>query len=255
MSRITGQQVINILALICALVMNSLANSLPLNGQTTGEISDRFPILFVPDGYVFSIWGLIYIALIAFVIYQALPAQRDNPRLQAIFCWFVVSNLANILWLFFWHFEFFPLSLLAMTVILVSLLMIYYILRVNKPKISKTERWLVNAPFSLYLGWISVATIANVSQVLYISGWSGWGFNAIAWTIIMLVVAAGLALLMFTIEDDYIYGLVIIWAVIGIAVKQAYVPVIANTSWVLVGLIILGSILIQTILKKKVVSL
>jgi len=251
MSRISGRQIINIIALSATIIVNNLANSLPLNGQTTGEISDRFPIYFVPEGYVFSIWGLIYMALIGFVIFQVLPAQRDNPRLKAIFTWFIAGNLANILWLFFWHYEFFPLTLVAMLVILASLIMIYYLLRCNKPKCSVSEQWLVRAPFSLYLGWISVATIANVSQVLYISGWSGWGITSISWTIIMLVIAAALALLMFVRENDLIYGLVIIWALIGIAVKQFFVPLVAATSWVLLGLIILGAIAYQFFLKKS----
>ena len=249
MSRINGRQILTILALLVTIAVNALANALPLNGQTTGEISDHFPVFFVPAGYVFSIWGLIYLALAGFVIFQALPAQRENPRLKAIFCWFVVSNLANILWLFFWHYEQFPLTLFAMFVLLVALLMIYYLLHVNDPQITTGEKWFVRAPFSLYLGWISVATIANVSQVLYISGWSGWGITQITWTVIMLVVASSLALIMFVREKDIIYGLVIIWAIIGIAVKQSHVPSITITSWVLIGLVVVGAILIEIFLR------
>ena len=97
------RQVVNLLATVATITINGLANALPLNGQTTGEISDRFDVYFVPAGYVFSIWGLIYLALSAFAVYQALPAQRENPHLRRIGYLFALSCVANSAWIFLWH--------------------------------------------------------------------------------------------------------------------------------------------------------
>jgi hypothetical protein len=131
-----------------------------LNGLNTGQISDRFQVYFVPAGYVFSIWGLIYIGLIAYGIFQSLPAQRENPRLRATGWWIVLGGLANSAWIFLWHYEQFPLTLLAMFTLLAALIITYLKLGTGQSKVSKTETWAVRVPFSVYLGWISVATVA-----------------------------------------------------------------------------------------------
>ena len=119
------RQVVNVLAILLTIGINGLANALPLNGQTTGEISDRFQVYFVPVGYVFSIWGLIYLALIGFAVYQALPAQRENPRLRRVGALFELSCVANVAWLFLWHYEVFALTVVAMVTLLLSLIAIY----------------------------------------------------------------------------------------------------------------------------------
>ncbi|MCX5977186.1 MAG: hypothetical protein NTV33_10275 [Coprothermobacterota bacterium] len=154
----------NVIAVLAMIVINILANALPFNGQNTGAISDRFAVFFVPAGYVFSIWGLIYIGLLLFAIYQALPSQRDNPRLVKIGYWFAFSSLANIAWLFLWHYLQFTRTIFAMLALLISLLVIYLRLGIGKENVPSSERWMVQTPFSIYLGWISVATIANSSQ-------------------------------------------------------------------------------------------
>ena len=125
MKKINSKQIITIFFTLFTIVVNGLANILPLNGQETGEISDRFDIYFVPAGYVFSIWGIIYLGLIAFSIYQALPAQKDNPLLNKIYPAYWISSLANIVWLFLWHYNVFSVTLVAMVTILISLLYIY----------------------------------------------------------------------------------------------------------------------------------
>jgi len=252
MSRISSKQIINILVLVVTIVINGLANALPLNGKATGEISDQFPIYFVPAGYVFSIWGLIYLALIAFVVFQALPSQRDNPRLNAIFPWFVVSNIANTVWLFFWHYEIFPLTIVAMLVLLFSLLKIYTLLRADKAAIGKVEWWLVIAPFSIYLGWVSVATVANASQLLYYLGWNGFGISPIGWTIIMLIIVAILTLLMLFREKDVLYALVILWALAGIANKQAGTLMLGETIWIIFGILVVAALYVLIVKKRSV---
>jgi hypothetical protein len=231
MNRSPVIRALNILAYVLLVGVNALANILPLNGLTTGEISDRFSIFFVPAGYVFSIWGVIYLALGAFVIYQALPANPTNARLGRIDTLFVLSCAANIAWLFLWHYEQFPLTLLAMLTLLGILLMIYTRLEIGKRAATRNEYWVLHIPFSIYLGWVSVATIANVAQVLYFIGWDGLGIAPEMWTVTMLVVTAGLAGIMAVSRADAAYILVLIWAVAGIAIKQSATPIVAITAW------------------------
>jgi hypothetical protein len=235
-----------ILAVLVTIGMNGLANALPLNGLMTGEISDRFDVLFVPAGYVFAIWGVIYLGLILYAIFQALPAQRTNPRLDAIAYPFIFSCAANVAWLFLWHYEQFPLTLLAMLALLGLLIFIYLRLGVGVKKVPVVERWLVHVPFSIYLGWITVATIANVTTVLDYIGWDGWGLAPEAWAIIMLVVGLLVTATVRLTRNDIAYALVIIWAFAGIGVKQAAVSSVATTAWIAAGavlLLLLGGLL------------
>jgi len=226
----------NVLAVIAVIVINGLANALPLNGLTTGEISDRFQVYFVPAGYVFSIWGLIYVGLIAFAIYQVLPAHRDNPRLRGIGYLFTLSCVANIAWIFLWHYEVFPLTLVAMLALLLLLIAIYLRLDIGRARVPTAEKWLVHIPFSIYLGWITVATIANVTSLLDYLNWSGWGISPEAWTVIMLVAGVAIASAVSLTRGDVAYMLVIVWAFAGIAVKHAGTPVVATAAWVTTAL-------------------
>ncbi len=228
----TVRQIVVILAALAMIIVNVLANALPINGQNTGEISDRFDIYFVPAGYVFSIWGLIYIGIIAYLIYQALPAQRNDARMEAIAGPFVLSSVANIVWIFLWHYNAFPATLLAMLVLLASLIVIYLRLGTSRTRVSTAETWAVRVPFSIYLGWITVATIANVTQVLYYLGWNGFGISPETWLMIMLAVAVVVAGLMAWTRRDAAYLLVLVWAFIGIALKHAAVPPVAIAAWV-----------------------
>jgi hypothetical protein len=239
MTRDILRQVVVVIAVMATLVMNGLANALPLNGVTTGEVSAGFQVYFVPAGYVFSIWGLIYVGLVLYAIYQALPAQRDNPRLHATSYLFALSCLANITWLFLWHYEYFVLTLVAMVALLLLLIAIYLRLGIGRTAVSTAERWLVQLPFSIYLGWISVATIANVTSVLDYLNWGGWGLSPEIWTVIMLLVGVGLVLAMALTRGDVAYGLVIIWAFAGIAVKHGGTPFVASAAWIAVGLVVL----------------
>jgi len=231
MKKISLKQIVTILATIALVVLNILANALPFNGLNTGEISDRFDILFVPAGYVFSIWLLIYIGLIAYTVFQALPSQRDNPLLNKLAWPYWISVDANIIWLVLWHWEVFSLTLVAMAALLVSLLVIYLRIRNIGRDLTAQERWLVRLPFSVYLGWVSVATVANATQVLYFYGWNGFGIAPEVWAAIMIAVATILGLLMLARERDLGYAAVLVWAFIGIANKQAGVPMVMAASW------------------------
>ena len=232
MTKDTVRQSANLLGALVALVVNILAIALPLNGQDTGAISDRFQIYFVPAGYVFSIWGLIYIGWIAFLVYQFLPAQKDSPRLRKLGYLFALSCLFNAGWLFCWHYLQFGLSVVVMLILLGLLLASYLALNVGRTKVNRTEKWCVDVPFGVYLGWITVATVANISGFLYSIGWNGFGIAPQAWAVIMLAVACLLGLGMALTRHDAGYLLVLVWAFIGIAVKQSTVALVATAAWV-----------------------
>jgi hypothetical protein len=224
------QLILNFVALAVALVFNGLANRLPLGGRTTAEISDSFNSLFVPAGYVFSIWGLIYLALIGFVVFQALPAQQNNRWVRATGGWFAVTGLANALWIVFWHFGAYPLTLAVMLTLLASLVVIYRRLTACGHADPAT-RWFVLFPVSLYLGWITVATVANASAVFVALGWDGRPLSPVTWTVTMVLVAATLALFMLRRHGDLTYAGVIVWALVGILVRQmAYAPILAASA-------------------------
>ncbi len=224
---------------LLTIFFNILANALPLNGQNTGEISDRFPVYFVPAGYVFSIWSLIYIGLIAYAVYQALPSQRENPRLRATGWLFVASGIANIAWLFFWHYNIFVLTIVAMLLLLGLLVAIFLRLGIGRETVSTQMKWSVHIPFSIYLGWITVATIANASNVLYDLGWNGAPLAPEVWTVIMLAAALIITATMLVTRRNIAYALVIVWASIGIAVKQVGVALVPTTAWIVAGLVVL----------------
>jgi hypothetical protein len=233
MSKDTIRQVVNFLAVIGTIAMNGLANALPLNGQLTGEISDRFRVIFVPAGYVFSIWGLIYVGLLAFAVFQALPSQRQNAGLRRIGYLPSLSGVANVAWLFLWHYNLFGWTLVVMLLLLAGLLAIYLRLGIGKtPAVGAGELCAVRVPFSIYLGWITVATLANVTDVLSLTAWDGFGIGPEAWAVILLVLATLLALAMAATRRDAAYILVLTWAFAGIGVSQAGLPLVSTAAWI-----------------------
>lgn len=236
------RRILMIVSLVLVLIVNFLANALPINGVTTGEVSDSFPILFVPAGYVFSIWGLIYLALIGFAIYIITPKGLANDRIDAIAGWFVAANVFNASWILLWHYMQFALTLIPIFGLLISLMAIYTKLGIGKKQSSFVEKLLVELPFSIYLGWATVAVVANVSQALYANGWRGAPLSEPVWTVIMLAVASILGLLMIFLRGEVAYPLVLTWAFIGIWVKHEDTPLVAITA--LVAAILLAGVAI-----------
>lgn len=231
--------VLNIGALVAVLLVNWLANALPLNGKDTGQLSDQYPILTVPAGYAFAIWSLIYLGLIGFALYQSLPSQRDNQRIARITPPFLLSCLANIGWLVTWHYEILSLNIVFMLILLGSLIAIYRRLRADGAHTSTGERWLVRVPFSLYMGWITVATIVNLTVVLYAAGWRDTGPVGAALAAGVFVVAAGIAVTIARRFNDPAYALVVVWALVAVAIKQAGVMLVAVTAWAVAAVVAL----------------
>ena len=216
--------IFNLLGFILTIILNGLANALPINGKTTGELSDAYPNLFVPAGFTFSIWGIIYLALLGFVIYQLIAAfssKIENDGFIGQIGWiFVLSCLANASWIVAWHYQYVIVSLVIMLCILFSLIQIYQRLQIGLVTVPTIQKWLVHVPFSIYLGWITVATIANVTTLLVDFGWDGFGVEPEIWTMLVIVVGASIGSRVVQDRKDYAYGLVIVWAYYGIISKR-----------------------------------
>jgi translocator protein len=235
-------------AFIFTFAANGAANALPLNGQTTGEISDRFRVFVVPAGYVFSIWGLIYIGQLAFLLHTLRPSRLADPLLRRLGLLPALAAVLNGLWIFAWHYELFPLSLVVMLGLLATLIAIYergdLAARTRtRASVPPAERWLVAVPFAVYLGWISVATITNVAVV---GQWAGVPTLGLADELIaaaVLVVGIGIAALVLLREGDAAFGLVIVWAYAGILVKELsagtpFVPPVAAAGAIVVVVLV-----------------
>ncbi len=245
------RQIITVLAVVITITINALANIVPFNGLNTGQISDNFKVFFVPAGYVFSIWGVIYLGLIAFAIFQAWPDQANNPRMRRISNPFVISCIANSTWIFLWHYGYFVLTLVAMFVLLISLIVIYWRLNIGLSPTTSREKWFVNLTFSIYLGWVTVATIANITSTLDYLKWNGWGISPDIWAVIMLVAGLVIAAAISFTRRDIAYQLVLIWAFIGIAIKQADSGMVSSAAWLMAGLV--GAIMVAGKLTKPTI--
>ena len=198
-------------AFIAMIAVNYLSNSLPINGQTAAEISDRVDVLFKPAGYVFSIWILIYVLLAIWLIlqYRKVKNGQFNYKVGILF---IVSCMLNIAWLLCWHYEQFALSVVVMFLLLITLIIIY--LQYRPEQSSLSER----LPFSFYLAWITVATIANVSYVLEYYE-VDLGISEVIGSLILVAVAVIIGYIAVDYSKDIYFVLVIVWALIGIAVK------------------------------------
>ncbi len=244
-------KILVLLAYLGMVGINALANILPINGLNTGEISDSYPNLFAPAGLTFAIWGLIYFLLLVFVIYQFVPAKKvdSQARLKRVQVLFVISSIANIGWIFAWHYLQIAISLVLMLVILVSLILTDR--QVSKQSnMTLRERLCLKLPFSVYFGWITVATVANFTTLLVDLGWDGFGVSENVWTVIILIVAALIALAVVKTRLNWAYGAVFVWAYAGILIKHLdssfgfggqYIEVIVTVS-VCLGLIAAASI-------------
>ena len=216
----------NIASTLIVFVLNMLASMGVINNRTTGQLSDKLPNLFVPSGVTFSIWGVIYTLLLLFIIRQARGLLSKDAEgavhVRKIGWFFALSNLANSMWIFAWHYELVPLSLVFMALLFVSLLAVYLRLGIGKSEavLSLREKLFFHVPFSVYLGWITVAAIANVTAFLVWAGTPPYTQTAVIWTVLVIAVAALIGFLMLWTRRDATYGLVIVWALIGIVMKR-----------------------------------
>lgn len=237
MNRYKTLSLTNLFALLGVMVVNSLSISLPINGYSTVELSDSYPNLFVPAGQTFSIWGIIYLSLIVFVLIElslAFVRKEESGPTTSIASLFLVTSLANTSWIFTWHYLQVELSLLCMLALFIGLIVIYE--RLKEDQEWSNLAW-ARIPFSLYLGWISIALIANVTALLVHHGWGGgFGIDPALWVVILIGVGMILGLAYLVRNNDIFYPLVIAWAFYGIYVKRSSPNLEAE------GLIIIASI-------------
>ncbi len=215
-----------VIALIVTVTINWLANWLPLGGQATGQVSAKYSSLFTPAGFTFSIWGIIYLGLLIYAMTQALPSQRNSQILSQIGKYFIFSCLFNSAWIFAWHWEYITLSFLLMAGILISLIQAYRNILHSEEKLSLA----ITLPFSLYVAWITVATIANFSSMQTAWDANEVGLSFVHWTLLKLAIAGTIGACVVIIKKDIAYILVIGWAAYGISAKQLATPEVSGAA-------------------------
>ena len=246
----------NVIAVFSFIIVNILANIIPIGGNYTGDIADSIPNLFVPSGITFAIWGVIYILTAVFAIYQLQDffgkIETKSDYVQKISFWFILGSIGNIAWIFLWHYEQILWSMIPILVLFISLLMIYLRLNIGKSDASKQERYYVHLPISVYFGWLTVATIANITAVLVTLEVGGLFLGEVLWTILVIVVAMIITLLVLYNRSDVGYSLVIIWALLGIVIKQYESYQSIGITAIIAMIIIIGFLFYQ-IRKRKMI--
>lgn len=235
------RQVATLVAIIGAFVINVWSNIMPLNGMSIGEISNTLfnDVLIIPANYAFAIWGLIYLGLFTWGIYQFLPQNKQDFDFRQTGYLLVIASSAQSIWVYLFLSRLFTLSVIAMFVILLSLIGVYLRLGIGKKRVSQIKKWCVHFPISIYLAWISVATVVNVACALYFQTWNGWGISAELWTVIMLFVAFAIAVMIAIQRRDVAYTGVTVWALVAIALKHWNNSLLRNTALILAIALIL----------------
>jgi hypothetical protein len=233
-------QVVNVVTLVLVLAANGAAGSGALSGESIGVVANRYPTYFLPAGWVFGIWSLIYLWLLAFTVYQALPAQRRSGFVERVGPWWLLNGALNIGWVAAFSFSLFGTAMALMVGLLACLVVTGERLGAHRPGGSLPDRIFGAWPFGLYLAWVSVALIANAAQYLTYLGWGGWGVPDRIWSVIMMAAAAGLGLLMVIRKGVWLFPLVVGWALVGIADRWAGDALIARSAWALTAVGLLG---------------
>ncbi|MEA5401792.1 hypothetical protein VB776_02620 [Arcicella sp. DC2W] len=263
--KIKALQVLNFVFFIVMVIMNGLANGLPLNGKTTGQLSNQYPNLFVPAGITFSIWGIIYFLLLLFCIEQSKSLFQKKPDailglvVNGVGYWFIVNAVLNSLWILAWHYEFMIASMLIMTGILISLVKVNLHIKTTQVYLSGYTKIILKAAFGMYLGWICIATIANVTALLVYFGWTDGYILGQSWASIMILAGSFITfLLVIELRNGYV-GLAVIWALLGILLAryqaEVFYKYIAFSAMLGIVIVVASTIMASTILmftrKKK----
>lgn len=243
-SQDTQRRYLILLSILAAFITNILANITPLNGLTIAEISDKYfsSVLIVPSSYAFSIWGVIYLGLIALGIYQVLPNQRQNQQTKILGTELIWSSVTQIIWVGLFQYELFIASLIAIILILLPLIRLYMRLYSDQTAIAKRVKLLTKTPVSIYCAWLTVATIVNTACTLDFMGWQGFGLSPAIWTSFLLVIGLGLAGFVSLKYKDVAFSGVFIWAWVAIAIKnsaQTLIPMVAIITAIFLLLICL----------------
>ncbi len=232
------------LAILGTLVVNTLSNFFPIDGNTVADLANGplGGVLITPANYAFIIWGVIYVGLIAYAWYQSQPKHRGQRIIKRINCCLLLACVAQIAWIYLFTLQLYWLSVLAMIVILLALIAAYSELIGRQHHLNNRRSLWVDAPISIYLAWISVATVVNIASALYASGIQTLWLSGTDWTAIMLVIANLIAGLAIWQRRDLLFALVFIWADVAIAQRHQTLPMIwipaLSMVFVLVGLLL-----------------
>ncbi len=240
LSRVAVMKLVNLATLVAVLALNGLAATGAMSGDSIGVLANRYESIFLPANYVFGIWSLIYLGLAASVVYQLLPTAGAARAVERIGPWWVVASVLNVAWISLFSFSRFGLALLVMVAFLVSLVLTSARLRAPMPGDSGwAELVFVRWPFDLYLAWISVALISNSFQFAHAVGWGGFGIAESVWAVAMMIAATLLGVTMAWAQRAWVFPLVVAWALRGIGVRYAELPLIAVTvDWLVpVGIV------------------
>ena len=237
--------IITWLLFVGVIAVNALANILPINGYNTGQISAFYPNAFVPAGFTFSIWGVIYLLLLSYSIgftYYKLK-QEQYPKafafIERINIYFLLTCVFNMSWIVAWHFLQIELSVLIMLLFLITLIQLFLKTIIMAPDLTLTQRFILQTPFIVYLGWISVATIANITALLVAYKWTALSIAPVYWSAAMILIAIILAVLMLIKFKAVPFALVVAWALWGIYNAQGSVaPILANLTAGGIGVLI-----------------
>jgi len=233
--------VVNAVSVVLVIYVNYYSQVVSINGNNVGELSARYDNLFTPAGYAFSIWGIIFLGLIAYALHQLITVFGKSDSqivVQQTGYWFALANVGNATWVIVWLYELTALSVIVMSVILVSLLMVVVRTKMKQIKVKRGILLLNWLPVIIYTGWISVAIIANTSAYLSKIGWEGGFLSEVQWTFAMIVIAALVNVFMVLKKNMWEFGLVGIWALMAIYMRQqdAYNS-IATVAMMTAGLI------------------
>ncbi len=250
-------QIVIALSIVLTIIVNGILEALPLNGATSGEISDFYPSMFTPPGYVFSIWSVIYSLLIITAYYQIRSSQRDMPYLKWTAFFYVIGGIINTLWLTIFHLAYTDVAIYLVTPVLIFTflfigLVTYIKLGIGIMEVPISEKLGIHLPISVYIGWVSLASIANTASVLNVAIPAIPSGIQEMWTAVVIVIALLITLLMLILRKDIAYSLVVIWATVGIGLKQILIPVISIAAFGTAVIIAIAIILVPIMRKKSI---
>lgn len=245
----TTRQALTILSFIGTFAVNVAANAVPIGGTMTNVISDQFHVYVIPAGYVFAIWGLIYTLLGAYTVWQGLRRNREDPVLRELGWLPALTGLFNSVWIFLFQYEVFALSVPVIVGLLLTLIAIHFRLWGHRDVLRGRSYWLVRAPWAVYLGWITVATIANIAQTLFSLGFTGFGIDPALIAAVVLLVGLAIAATFVLRFGDAAYGWVIVWAYAGIVVKESATQLVAGVA--AMGAVVVAALVVRAMATRR----
>lgn len=242
---------------IAMILINGMANLLPINNTTTGDVAARYENLFTPAGMTFSIWGVIYIFLGGFVIYQlySFYHKRHGSSLRSIsIFFFIISCVLNLSWILAWHYDLILISMIIMLLLLSCIASMYAFISAGIDSRPLFDTVWINMPVSIYLGWISIATIANAAVLLTKIGYDGYPLTPVIWTVVLIGAAFILAVFLLFSRKDIYFSLVAAWAFAGIALKRwdngSFSPDVVGYAATAAAVLLLVLVVLQMARKK-----